>query len=39
MAVGGERPARQGLMREYVPVDGARAKITEANRRRNNDYR
>jgi len=22
MAVGGERPMRQGLMREYVPVDG-----------------
>jgi len=26
MAVGGERPMRQGLMREYVPVDGTQGE-------------
>jgi hypothetical protein len=33
MAVGGERPMRQGLMREYVPVGGIRGEDHRCKKR------
>ena len=39
-AVGGERPMRQGLMREYAPVDGTQGEDhRRKKRRKNNEYR